>query len=229
MTGFMFQVLSLMLCLHTIVLIKVEVDGDKEAYIYRAELAQRGKRYDDMMSFMKKIAEMNIELLHKERVLLTSGYTNAIDNRRLFWTSLRNVEENEIGKRLQIAMNYRTEIGKEVFDICISFLTILDNRKLYPPANDTESKIEFLTMKGNQYRFINEISLGNETAAEIATEIYKEGCNLLNENISPLNPARLRFIGSYVSFLLDTENNYTKAIALTQKEYDLINSLNPDL
>jgi hypothetical protein len=172
---------------------------------------------------------MNIELSHKERVLLTSGYTNAIDNRRLFWTSLRSVEEKEIGRRLQIAMNYRTEIGKEVFDICTDFLTILNNRKLYPPANGTESKIDFLTMKGNQYRFINEISLGNKTAAEIATEINKEGYNLLNENISPLNPVRLMFIGSYVSFLLDTEKNYTQAIAVTQIEYDLIKSLNQEL
>jgi hypothetical protein len=126
-------------------------------------------------------------------------------------------------------MNYRTEIGKEVFDICTDFLTILNNRKLYPPANDTESKIDFLTMKGNQYRFITEISLGNETAAEIATEIYKEGYNLLNENMSPLNPVRRRFIGSYVSFLLDTEKNYTKAIAVTQIEYDLIKSLNQEI
>eukprot|EP00891_Asterochloris_glomerata_P003275 jgi/Astpho2/3275/Aster-08040 len=117
----------------------------REEAVYMAKLAEQAERYDEMVSEMKKVAQMvhDQELSVEERNLLSVAYKNVIGARRASWRIISSIEQKEESKgneeHVKRIKKYREVVEKELSDICSSILKLLDDH-LIPTASSGESK-----------------------------------------------------------------------------------------
>jgi 14-3-3 protein epsilon len=77
-----------------------------------------------MVDFMKRVAELESELINEERSLLSIAYKNVLNAHRSSWRALSNSEhksENSERKR-QMAKEYREKIEKRLKYRCYEIL-----------------------------------------------------------------------------------------------------------
>ena len=60
-----------------------------------------------------------------------------------------------------MAKEYREKVEKELRDICTDVLGLLDNF-LIPKASNAESKVFYLKMKGDYFRYLSEVAQGDD-------------------------------------------------------------------
>lgn len=66
-----------------------------------------------MVDFMKKVAQLNVELTVEERNLLSVAFKNVIGSRRASWRIINSIEQKEEGKggSSQITIDFRTSVS----------------------------------------------------------------------------------------------------------------------
>ena len=137
-----------------------------------------------------------------ERNMLSVGYKNVIGARRGSWRILNSIEEKERGKgheaQAEKVRGYRTRVEKELKDICADVLEVLDGRLLSKASGDGESVVFYLKMKADYYRYLAEVSSGDEReeASKNADEAYAEATTVANgkgstDGLPPTHPVRL--------------------------------------
>jgi 14-3-3 protein beta/theta/zeta len=136
--------------------------SDKEEQVQRAKLAEQAERYDDMAAAMKKVTESGNELSNEERNLLSVAYKNVVGARRSSWRVISSIEQKTEGseRKQTMAREYREKIEKELKDICQDVLLLLDNF-LVRKASNPESKVFYLKMKGDYFRYLAEVATGD--------------------------------------------------------------------
>ncbi|PBC28635.1 14-3-3 protein zeta [Apis cerana cerana] len=134
---------------------------DKEELVQRAKLAEQAERYDDMAAAMKAVTETGVELSNEERNLLSVAYKNVVGARRSSWRVISSIEQKTEGseRKQQMAKEYREKVEKELREICYDVLGLLD-KYLIPKASNAESKVFYLKMKGDYYRYLAEVATG---------------------------------------------------------------------
>jgi len=150
--------------------------SDKEEQVQRAKLAEQAERYDDMAAAMKKVTESGNELSNEERNLLSVAYKNVVGARRSSWRVISSIEQKTEGseRKQTMAREYREKIEKELRDICQDVLVLLD-KFLVPKASNPESKVFYLKMKGDYFRYLAEVASGeNRTSTCIIFVIFIE-------------------------------------------------------
>lgn len=135
---------------------------ERDDLVQRAKLAEQAERYDDMSTVMKKVTEMGAELTNEERNLLSVAYKNVVGARRSSWRVVSSIEQKTEAterKRL-LAKEFREKVEKELHDICQDVLGLLD-KYLVPKTSSAESKVFYLKMQGDYYRYLAEVAVGN--------------------------------------------------------------------
>merc|ERR1711981_435618 len=111
-----------------------------------------------MIDYMKKVAMTDQELSIEERNLLSVAYKNAIGSHRTAWralTSIETKEEAKASKQLPLLKEYKSKIEGELNKFCNDIIKVLDEH-LIKSAEDQESKVFYLKMKGDYHRYIAE-------------------------------------------------------------------------
>ena len=145
-----------------------------------AKLAEQAERYDEMVEFMEKVVKMTNteELSDEERNLLSVAYKNVIGARRASWRIISSIEQKEESKgdedHVATIKNYKEKIETELSKICDGILKLLESH-LIPSASSTESKVFYLKMKGDYYRYLAEFKTEakRKEAAENTLLAYK--------------------------------------------------------
>merc|ERR1712174_125412 len=142
--------------------------SDKEEQIQKAKLAEQAERYDDMAACMKSVTETGAELSNEERNLLSVAYKNVVGARRSSWRVISSIEQKTEGseKKQAMAKEYREKIEKELRDICQDVLALLD-KHLIAKASNPESKVFYLKMKGDYFRYLAEVAVADAKAAVV--------------------------------------------------------------
>ena len=145
--------------------------------IYFARLSEQGERYEDMIGYMKQVASHPQELSNDERNLLSVAFKNSVKTRRDAWRTIKaiqNKEELKGNKFLPLIVDYRDKIEKELKDICVDLLDLLD-KSLLKQAAHPEAIVFFMKMKGDYYRYLGEFMTGDEKKGviESAQDSYK--------------------------------------------------------
>uniref|UniRef100_A0A8D3CM60 Tyrosine 3-monooxygenase/tryptophan 5-monooxygenase activation protein, beta polypeptide a n=1 Tax=Scophthalmus maximus TaxID=52904 RepID=A0A8D3CM60_SCOMX len=135
---------------------------DKNDLVQKAKLAEQAERYDDMAAAMKAVTEQGLELSNEERNLLSVAYKNVVGARRSSWRVISSIEQKTEGneKKQQMARDYRVKIESELQEICHDVLNLLD-KFLIPNASQPESKVFYLKMKGDYFRYLSEVASGD--------------------------------------------------------------------
>jgi 14-3-3 protein beta/theta/zeta len=196
----------------------------KSDFVSRAKLAEQAERYDDMAKFMKDVTETAIELTNEERNLLSVAYKNVVGARRSSWRVISSIESKADQEMLQAKMcqEYREKVEKELKDICADVLKLLDDF-LIPKSTQSESKVFYLKMKGDYYRYLAEVAQGEDRAniMKSSQEAYRSAFEIAENEMPPTHPIRLGLALNFSVFHYEILNNPEEACTLAKSAFDL--------
>lgn len=196
---------------------------DKNDLVQKAKLAEQAERYDDMAAAMKLVTEQGSELSNEERNLLSVAYKNVVGARRSSWRVISSIEQKTEGndKKQQMAREYREKIETELQDICHDVLGLLDNF-LIANASAAESKVFYLKMKGDYYRYLSEVASGDNKkgTVESSQQAYQQAFDISKGEMQPTHPIRLGLALNFSVFYYEILNNPDKACCLAKTAFD---------
>lgn len=201
-------------------------DDDRETYIFKAKLAEQAERYDEMAQFMKKVAEMSSEngLNSEERNLLSVAYKNVVGARRSSWRVLSSIEQKEQNeKQTATSKQYREKVETELKEICTAVIDLLDKTLIPNASSSTDSKVFFLKMKGDYYRYLAEVTQTSDAKNEVVEEsnkAYEAAMESAKVNLNSTHPIRLGLALNYSVFHYEIRNDPTKACNLAKLAFD---------
>lgn len=196
---------------------------EKEELVQRAKLAEQAERYDDMAGAMKQVTETGVELSNEERNLLSVAYKNVVGARRSSWRVISSIEQKtETSEKKQaMAKEYREKVEKELRDICYDVLGLLDKFLIFKASN-AESKVFYLKMKGDYYRYLAEVDTGEQrnTVVEESQKAYQEAFDISKNKMQPTHPIRLGLALNFSVFYYEILNAPDKACQLAKQAFD---------
>jgi len=199
-------------------------ESTKSDCVSRAKLAEQAERYDDMAEFMKQVTETGIELSNEERNLLSVAYKNVVGARRSSWRVISSIESKTDQEQVQAKMcsDYRQKVEAELKEICQAVLSLLDNF-LIPKSTQSESKVFYLKMKGDYFRYLAEVAQGDERSSimENSQKAYKEAFTIAENEMPPTHPIRLGLALNFSVFHYEILNNPEEACQLAKTAFDL--------
>ncbi|KGG50038.1 hypothetical protein DI09_92p110 [Mitosporidium daphniae] len=204
------------------------MSSQRDHHVYLAKLAEQAERYDEMVSHMKSVSELGLELTIEERNLLSVGYKNVIGSRRASWRIISSIEQKEeirasssgnspvLESRLKDIRDYRAKVEKELNDICQDILLVLE-KYLIPAASTGESKVFYYKMKGDYYRYLAEFLMEDEKkdVAEKSHDAYKMATDISEKDLAPTHPIRLGLALNY-----SIKNSPDRACQLAKQAFD---------
>jgi len=194
-----------------------------EDLVQRGKLAEQAERYDDMAAAMKKVTECGHELTNEERNLLSVAYKNVVGARRSSWRVISSIEQKTEGneRKQTMAREYRQKVEKELDDICRDVLVLLD-KHLVPKASNAESKVFYLKMKGDYFRYLAEVASGDAKPAVVSQseESYQAALDIARSQMQPTHPIRLGLALNYSVFFYEILNAPDRACHLAKQAFD---------
>jgi 14-3-3 protein epsilon len=193
--------------------------------VYQAKLAEQAERYEEMVESMKKVAKNDQELTVEERNLLSVAYKNLIGARRASWRIITNIESKEENKsensKSALTKKYRSQVEKELRDICQDILDLLD-KNLLPNAASGESKVFYLKMKGDYHRYKAEFATQEDRkeAAENSLVAYTKANDIAQNELPPTHPIRLGLALNFSVFYYEILNTPERACRLAKQAFD---------
>uniref|UniRef100_A0A1Y9IRZ4 14-3-3 protein zeta n=1 Tax=Anopheles merus TaxID=30066 RepID=A0A1Y9IRZ4_ANOME len=193
---------------------------DKEELVQKAKLAEQSERYDDMAQAMKSVTETGVELSNEERNLLSVAYKNVVGARRSSWRVISSIEQKteSSARKQQLAREYRERVEKELREICYEVLGLLD-KFLIPKASNPESKVFYLKMKGDYYRYLAEVATGEtrHTVVDDSQAAYQDAFEISKGKMQPTHPIRLGLALNFSVFYYEILNSPDKACQLAKQ------------
>uniref|UniRef100_A0A8C6LCV2 14-3-3 domain-containing protein n=1 Tax=Nothobranchius furzeri TaxID=105023 RepID=A0A8C6LCV2_NOTFU len=188
--------------------------------VQKAKLAEQAERYDDMAAAMKAVTEEGEQLSNEERNLLSVAYKNVVGARRSSWRVVSSIEQKSEGSESKQARikEYREVIEKELQEICNDVLGLLD-KYLIPKASPAESKVFYLKMKGDYYRYLAEVYRGAATTVD-SEKAYKDAFEISKEEMQPTHPIRLGLALNFSVFYYEILNSPEEACKLAKQAFD---------
>lgn len=196
---------------------------EKTELIQKAKLAEQAERYDDMATCMKAVTEQGAELSNEERNLLSVAYKNVVGGRRSAWRVISSIEQktDTSDKKLQLIKDYREKVESELRSICTTVLELLD-KYLIANATNPESKVFYLKMKGDYFRYLAEVACGDDRKQTIENSqgAYQEAFDISKKEMQPTHPIRLGLALNFSVFYYEILNNPELACTLAKTAFD---------
>ncbi|RXN28822.1 14-3-3 beta alpha-A [Labeo rohita] len=203
---------------------------DKSDLVQKAKLAEQAERYDDMAAAMKSVTEGGVELSNEERNLLSVAYKNVVGARRSSWRVISSIEQKTEGneKKQQMAREYREKIETELRDICNDVLGLLE-KYLIANASQAESKVFYLKMKGDYYRYLSEVASGESktTTVDNSQKAYQDAFEISKKEMQPTHPIRLGLALNFSVFYYEILNSPENACHLAKTHQCISCSFSP--
>ncbi|XP_064388856.1 14-3-3 protein zeta-like isoform X3 [Halichondria panicea] len=192
-----------------------------EKTVERAKVAEQAERYEDMAQAMKSYVVKNsgVKLDSNQRNLLSVAYKNIVGARRNAWRVLSSIDSKN---PTDVTKEYIGIVEKELNDLCNEVIALLDDHLVKEDTDDAESKVFYLKMKGDYYRYIAEVTdgEGKKDVVENAKKAYEKSSKFAEEKMSPTHPIRLGLALNFSVFHYEIADNRTKACELAKKAFD---------
>merc|ERR1719221_133404 len=165
------------------------------------------------------------ELGVEERNLLSVAYKNAVGSRRAAWRIISSVAEKEKTKgndaQAGFAQEYRGKVEAELDKICKTILGLLDT-KLIPKTAAGESKVFYVKMKADYYRYIAEFTSGSkkDEASQNAKAAYAEATAVAEKDLVVTHPIRLGLALNYSVFMYEVLNQPEDACKMARTAFE---------
>ena len=196
----------------------------REEYVYLAKLYERAERFPEMVQSINKFVELDPKLTKDERIILSAGYKNIISGKRSSWRLLNGLERKEEKKNsTQIANIHevKANLKKELDQICEQIQNIID-KYLLPNASNSETKVFFLKLKGDYYRYKCEFDTDEDfpTTCDKAEKVYKEAYEIGNKDLPITNSIRIGLALNYSVFYYEIKGLKEEACNIAKNAFD---------
>lgn len=205
---------------------------ERDECVYNARLAEQAERYEDMVTYMKRVAKSETELSVEERNLLSVAYKNVIGARRASWRVLSSIEQKERDKgersadawRVDKVVEYKQRVEKELDEVCDEILDIIKNN-LISHAESAESKVFYHKMSGDYHRYLAEFKTDearDEAAANAKTAYVNAQKEAEDESngLPPTHPIRLGLALNLSVFYYEILGQQEEACELAKRAFD---------
>jgi len=136
---------------------------------------------------------------------------------------ISSIEQKTEGseRKQQMAREYREKVETELREICQEVLSLLD-KFLIPKASNAESKVFYLKMKGDYYRYLAEVATGDtrNTVVDDSQKAYQEAFEISKNKMAPTHPIRLGLALNFSVFYYEILNSPEKACQLAKQAFD---------
>jgi 14-3-3 protein epsilon len=197
--------------------------ADYEKLLYLARITEQAERHDETIKYMEEVVKMKKEdLTIEERNLLSAAYKNCVSSRRSAWRSIYGIEikeKNNNSKHLGLVSDLKTILEKELTELCQRMLNLIDNF-LLKRTIPVESKVFYLKMKGDYYRYLAEFTSGDShnKVANYSLAAYKEA-NDLSGQLSCTNPIKLGLALNFSVFYYEVMNDAATACSIANNAF----------
>eukprot|EP00742_Colponemidia_sp_Colp-10_P002528 GILJ01002701.1.p1 GENE.GILJ01002701.1~~GILJ01002701.1.p1 ORF type:complete len:259 (+),score=31.60 GILJ01002701.1:53-778(+) len=196
----------------------------RQELVFNARICEQLSRFEEMVEYVRRLAQLSVDLSSDERNLLAVAYKNIVAARRDAIKHLVNLEQKEIRSmkenQLSILRQYRGGIEQELNNLCLDALVLCD-RYLLPCAAQAESKVFYMKMKGDYYRYSCEASIaGASDASERALFSYSTALELAQAQLHAANAVRLGLCLNFSVFCYHILHQKEKATELAKKAFD---------
>jgi len=213
------------------------MSGTRDENVYMARLAEQAERYEDMVTYMTRVANMGSELCVEERNLLSVAFKNAVGARRVSWRAISGMvaKEDPANPHLPSIIAYKDQVEKELNTKCDEILNLLRKADgLIRSASNSEGQVFYLKMEGDYHRYLAEFS-GEQlraTHAANALEAYTRASEMAKTGLPPTHPIRLGLALNFSVFYYEVYGRAQEACGLAKASYDEaypeINKLNEE-
>ena len=196
----------------------------REEYVYLSKLYERAERFQDMVSVINKFIEITPKLSKDEKNILSAGYKNILSDKRASWRLLNSMERKEAKKKSPQVPHIReikSHIESELKKIFDDMHNLVD-KYLLPNAEDPESKVFYLRLKGDHYRYLCEISKDKELekAIEKAEKVYKEAYEISEKELPFINSTRVGLCLNMALFFYEIKGDKKEGCKIAKKSFE---------
>uniref|UniRef100_A0A8C1JMZ8 Tyrosine 3-monooxygenase/tryptophan 5-monooxygenase activation protein, theta polypeptide a n=1 Tax=Cyprinus carpio TaxID=7962 RepID=A0A8C1JMZ8_CYPCA len=130
-------------------------------------------------------------------------------------------EQAERYDDMAACMKQVTEQGVELRDICNEVLGLL-GKYLIKNSTNPESKVFYLKMKGDYYRYLAEVASGDDRKDTITNSqgAYQDAFDISKKEMQPTHPIRLGLALNFSVFYYEILNSPEQACALAKQAFD---------
>jgi 14-3-3 protein epsilon len=200
---------------------------ERKGLVLMARTAETAERYDDMCAFMKELVKWSdkdkVELTVEERNLLSVSYKNVIGARRASWRTLNACAEEEEAKVQHPGLIdvYKQQVAGELDTICHEVLELLENIliKNTKDSKEVESRVFYLKMTGDYYRYLAEFVTG-ASHDKNAAKFYEQAMVIAEEKLEATHPIRLGLALNYSVCFYEILKDKKKACELAKAAFD---------
>ncbi|GBG34947.1 14-3-3-like protein [Hondaea fermentalgiana] len=213
----------------------------REALVRLAHLAEHAERWEDMVRFVKLLAQKaqhdKQELSVEERNLLSVAFKQRVGALRQSWRTLTAIAHNTFDvapphagmnmvKELQgeELSDYIRQLETELETACAEALTLL-RETLLQQAGAPESRVFCYKIMGDYYRYLAEFTRNEhrQKASAEALKAYSEA-QTIAEELPPTNTLRLGLALNLSVFYHEIVQDYKRAKEIAQVALDGANS-----
>jgi len=194
---------------------------ERKNLVFMAKSAETAERYEDMCKFMRALVEWTdskpekADMSIEERNLLSVAYKNVIGARRASWRTL-NVDEHKTDELIKV---YKKQVESELDVICKDVLDLLLNILLKNNTQENESRVFYLKMTGDYYRYLAEF-VTDQQYDQKAAEFYNKALQLAQSKLTPTHPIRLGLALNYSVCFYEVLKDKQKACDLAKSAFD---------
>ena len=193
----------------------------RDEYIFLSKLYEKAQRFEDMVSSINDYIELDPKLSKEERNILSAGYKNILYDKRENWRFLTNMERKESKKKSKQVIyiqEIKTHIEKEIKKIIENVFNLID-KYLLPNSADTESKVFYMRLKADHYRYLCEISKEKDFLDK-AEQIYKEGYDLAMKELPHINNERIGLALNFALFYYEVKGEKKEGCKIAKKAFE---------
>jgi len=197
---------------------------ERKSLVFLVRMAETAERYDDMCRLMRAVVEStktanpgtdNAALTVDERNLLSVAYKNVVGARRASWRTLNADEQKDDS----IVKLYRKQIETELETICKDVLDLLQNILLKNSTEENESRVFYLKLTGDYYRYLAEFMTTQNYDKE-AADYYQKAMDIATKKMAATHPIRLGLALNYSVCLYEILKDTKKACELAKTAFD---------
>ena len=200
---------------------------NQESYdkmLYQAKVSVEAGRSEETIDYMEYIIKnKNSDLTEEERNLISVASKNCVSTKRAAWRSIYGIEVKEkanSSKYLHLVSDLKSKLEKELLVACERMLGFIDNY-LLKMSSSPESKVFYLKLKGDYFRYIAEFSMGNNHGeiAEKSLQAYKQASEAAAD-LKCNNPIKLGLALNYSVFYYEVLNSPIDAINIANAAFN---------
>ncbi|TGZ73112.1 hypothetical protein CRM22_001713 [Opisthorchis felineus] len=198
--------------------------GNRDDLLYRTKIAEQTERYDEMVTSIQKLVKLGVELTPEERNLFSLAHKNFIAPKRAALRIVNAATERDEATHSPFLMYdrmFQEQIETEMRNIAHAIIGLSQNT-LIKPDTPVESKVFYLKLKADYFRYLAEFEEGNDKndAAEYSLEAYKEAYELACTVLQPTHPVRLGVALNFAVFYYEIINSADRACKLAKQAFD---------